>query len=109
MALACGQRLDVAGAIAERVGPLARRIHRQRAVSAGSAALDRPGLGRAMIDVARRELAGRAKGRVFLDRARKRCRAVGDHRRVIGAADRKRNGLRRRCAVSVGHYDRETV
>ena len=103
--LVCLQRLDVRGAVVERVGPLAGLIDRQRAIGAGAAG-NGPCFGRALIDIGGGQLAGRRQRRVFLDQT---GAGAGDDRRVVGAGNIDGHGLIGDCALVVSDLHREGV
>src|SRR5206468_1234799 len=108
--LARGKRLHGAGgavrAVVQRIGPRAGSgIDAERTVGAVGAALDRVGLGRAMINVGGLHLTGGDQGGVFRHRAG--LRAGADHRSVVLSLHDALPILRGGGALVVGDEDRK--
>ena len=104
--LAVRQRLHRRRAVGQRVGPLARRVHDDRAVGAARRPGDGPRQGRVVVDIRGRQLAaGRQLLRgVFLDHARLGTLGEGDLWRIVRARDGELDRRRVRIAIGIGDF-----
>ena len=101
--MALASRQILVRSVVQRIGPLAVRVHRHRAIASERCALHRPGLRRAVVYIARAELTGGRQRGVFRDCAHKCGRRIGDYRAVVVAGHRDRQGRHGCRACEVGH------
>ncbi|CUI78231.1 Uncharacterised protein [Achromobacter kerstersii] len=100
------QALDGGVAVVQVVGPLAGVVDREAAKVALAAVVDRPGVCVVCVDVGLGQLAGDVGGAAVSDGT---GGLAADDRRVVGAVDGDRDGLRGHAAVAVVDGDGERL